>query len=428
MKKKMTPLFLIGCLAAGLQTSAQTATSFIRIPLTYDSFLQGVGQHNLGYAAEQYNVAMATANTTAAKIFPDPQLSMGAVDNGQRRMKMGYGFTAELGWTLELGGKRRARIHLATSQEEMAQALLTDYFRQLRANATLDYLNALKQQAIYEVRYNSYQSMQGIADADSIRFKLGAITAIDARQSRLEAAAMRNEVYEGDAGRQTALLQLSTLLGKAPADTLYQPTGDFSGFERHFDLAALLTAALNNRADLLAARKSRQTAKDALQLAKANRVLDLGLTAGVGNNAVVRNVVAPTPSTTAVTAGISIPLKFSNRNPGELKAATYGVLQADVVYEQTVVQIQQEVRQASINYYAAGQQVRQFKTGLLADAQQVLEGKKYSYSRGETTLLEVLNAQRTYNETQQSYYETLYNYAAALVELERAAGIWDINF
>jgi cobalt-zinc-cadmium efflux system outer membrane protein len=43
-------------------------------------------------------------------------------------------------------------------------------------------------------------------------------------------------------------------------------------------------------------------------------------------------------------------------------------------------------------------------------------------------LLEVLNAQRTYNEVQQRYYQTLYSYAAALVELEKAAGIWDINF
>jgi len=42
-------------------------------------------------------------------------------------------------------------------------------------------------------------------------------------------------------------------------------------------------------------------------------------------------------------------------------------------------------------------------------------------------LPEVLNAQRTYNDLQTSYYETLYNCYAALVDPERAAGIWDID-
>ncbi|MDD4114926.1 MAG: hypothetical protein PHG27_04910 [Massilibacteroides sp.] len=41
--------------------------------------------------------------------------------------------------------------------------------------------------------------------------------------------------------------------------------------------------------------------------------------------------------------------------------------------------------------------------------------------------MEVLNAQRTYNEIQISYNETLYEYATALVQLERACGIWDID-
>ncbi|MNV75568.1 hypothetical protein D3C71_1688670 [compost metagenome] len=65
---------------------------------------------------------------------------------------------------------------------------------------------------------------------------------------------------------------------------------------------------------------------------------------------------------------------------------------------------------------------------MLFDAQKVLDGKVYSYKRGETSLLEVLTAQRTFNDVQQSYLETLNIYGNALLELERAAGIWDIEF
>jgi outer membrane protein TolC len=58
----------------------------------------------------------------------------------------------------------------------------------------------------------------------------------------------------------------------------------------------------------------------------------------------------------------------------------------------------------------------------------VRQGKIYSYNRSETTLFEVLNAQRFYNDTQTTYIETLYIRAVAPVELENAPEIWDISF
>ncbi|SNR63753.1 TolC family protein [Flavobacterium sp. ov086] len=409
-------------------SNAQIDTTFTRVKMNYPDFLSLVNKNNLGYAAEKFNVNIAEANIEASKVFPDPELAIGGHDNGQRRMQMGYGFSTELSWTLELGGKRKARINVAKSNNELTKALLEDYFRNLRADATLNYLTSLKQKEIFKVQLTSFTILKNIAVADSIRFKLGSITEIDARQSKLEANSMLNDVYQSEADWKTALLELGTLTGNQKADSLYLPIGDLTKFDRLFDLSELIVSAENNRADLLAALKNKNVSEDVLKLAKANRVLDLGLNMGVESASVVTNIVAPTPSSNTVSMGINIPLKFSNRYKGELKAAEYSVQQADVLYKQTELQIQTEVRKAWFNYLTTQKQVRQFNTGLLADAQRLLDGKIYSYKRGETTLLDVLNAQRTFNETQLNYYETLYNYAAALVELEKTAGIWDINF
>ncbi|OUL61085.1 TolC family protein [Flavobacterium sp. AJR] len=421
-------IFLLLLLNISAVINAQIDTTFTQVKMNYPDFLSLVNKNNLGYAAEKFNMNIAEANVEASKVFPDPELAIGASDNGQRRMQMGYGFSTELSWTLELGGKRKARINAAKSTSELTKALLEDYFRNLRADATLNYLTSLKQKEIFKVQLNSYTILKNIAVADSIRFKLGSITEIDARQSKLEANTMLNEVYQSEADWKTTLLELGTLVGNQKADTLYSPIGDLTKFDRLFDLNELIISAENNRADLLAALKNKNVSQHILKLAKANRVLDLGLNMGVESASVVTNSVAPTPSSLAISGGISIPLKFSNRNKGELKAAEYSVQQADVLYKQTELQIQIEVRKAWFNYLTTQKQVRQFNTGLLGDAQRLLDGKVYSYKRGETSLLEVLNAQRTYNETQLNYYETLYNYAAALVELEKAAGIWDINF
>ena len=128
------------------------------------------------------------------------------------------------------------------------------------------------------------------------------------------------------------------------------------------------------------------------------------------------------------TAGIAIPLKFSNYYKGQVKLAQFQIAQSEALYQKAELNIKTEITQAMRLYQALCKQVDSFDHGMLDGAQNVRKGKIYSYNRGETSLLEVLNSQRTFNDVQQSYYETLFNRAVALVELEKAAGIWDIEF
>ena len=404
-----------------VQGNAQTKDSLI-----YPRFLAEVTNNNLAYAAERFNVNLATARVAAAKVFPDPGLSFGWVDNGQKRMKMGYGFNTSVSWLLELGNKRQARGSVALSQLELTNLLLENYYRNLRADATLAYLQAILQENLLTVTRESYQSMSLFARADSIRFQLGEIKAVDARQSKLEAANMLNTVYRNEASFKAALLQLGMLMGK-PSDTLYYPAAIKSSFDREFRLKDLINAAISHRADILAAGKDKEVAGNLVKLAQANRMPDLGLTLGMAQNSGATNVIAPTPSTNVISAGISIPLKFSGRSRAELLSAQYSAAQAAARYQQAALQVQTEVATSYYNYLAARKQVNQFHTGILEDAEKALAGKIYSYRSGEINLLEVLNAQRTYNSLKQSYYEALNGYAAALVEMERTAGIWDIN-
>jgi cobalt-zinc-cadmium efflux system outer membrane protein len=406
----------------------QLDTTINKFPLSYNEYLALVGKNNLGYIAQQFTVGIAEAGIEMAKIFPDPQLNYGAYDIGQERMRMGYGFTTGIGTTLELGGKRRARINLAQSQTELTKVLLQNYFKNLRADATDAFLQALKQENIFRVKINSYLSMKQLATSDSIRFMLGSIMEIDSRQTKVEARSKLNEAFQSEADWKASMLQLGMMIGKQRTDTLYYAEGGFSKFDREFILVDLITTAENERSDLLAALKNKEVSQRILELAKARRVIDLGISMGVSSTSVVTVFVAPTPSFSTVFGGVNIPLRFSNKYTGELKAAEYNIKQSEILYQQVELQIQTEVTQAYFNYLAVRKQVRQFNTGLLDEARKVFEGKVYSYQRGKTSLLEVLNAQRTYNDVRQSYYETLFNYAVALVELERAVGIWDIDF
>lgn len=416
------------CLGNWMAVHAQTQPASRTIPLQYSKFMDLVKENNIGYAAERFNVDISLATIEGEKVFPDPELSFEFFDNGERRKDMGYGFSSELEWTLELGGKRKARINVAKSEHELTKTLLLDYFKQLRADATNHYLTALQNKLLLDVQRSSYQSMKQLAHSDSVRFALGDISAVDAKQTKLEARTMLNEVFQAEAEFQTALVDLSLLMGAAIDETQFGVDGDFKQFDRQFTLSELIVSAQNNRTDLLAALQSKDVSQRMIDLAKANRSIDLGLLAGFEHNSEVKNPDAEGPAFTQFKVGVSIPLMFSNRRNQDVKIAQFELQQNDRLYRLAELEIQAEVTQAYYAYIAFQKQVKQYDLGLLEEAKAVLDGRTYSYQRGNTSLLEVLDAQRTYNEVHQTYYETLYNYANALVELERATGIWDIDF
>jgi len=181
MKKRVSFLFLIVLLIIGGQTANAQ-----RI-LTYEEYIKNVREKNIEYIVEKYNVSIAEANAQAAKVMPDPELSMNYDNYQDWDLEKGQAYSAELGYMLELGGKRRARVAVARSEQQMTEALVEDFFRNLRADATLCYLETLMQKQLVGLALSSYQSMRDLARADSLRFRLGEIAEVDAMQSRLEA-------------------------------------------------------------------------------------------------------------------------------------------------------------------------------------------------------------------------------------------------
>ena len=74
-------------------------------------------------------------------------------------------------------------MDLAANQKALTEALLDDYLRRLRAQATVVYLEAMRQQELYRVQLDSYDNIRRLAESDSLRFEAGEITEIAARQS-----------------------------------------------------------------------------------------------------------------------------------------------------------------------------------------------------------------------------------------------------
>lgn len=415
-RNKLTTWMVMVCVCS-LQAQVKKSVS-------YEQFMQKVSTNNLEYAAEKMNVNAVQANVIAAKAFDNPSLSFTYSNNEDHTLQMGQSFELGLSQNITLG-RRTAGIKLARSQSEQAEIVLADFFRNLRADATLAYMEVMKQTQLYEIKKNAWKNMHDLAQSDSIRWISGKIMEVEAIQSKLEANIMYNEVLQAETEMKQACTVLSTFTGTAVTDTLFWPAETLQKPEENFILADLMEIAIKHRSDLSAALKNTEIARRELTLAKRENLPDLELSLGWSHNKRVRNEEAPAPAYNGISAGIAVPLSFSALNRGSIRAARFRARQAELQYDQMRLQVQREVMETYQRFQSQTQQLKHFEGGILKQAQEVLDGKIYSYNRGEVSLLEILNAQRTYDDVQAQYIETLFSYNAALIELERSSGVWN---
>ncbi len=399
----------------------------VKEPINLSQYLTSVIKGNLQYIAGQFNVSIAEAELKAAKIIPDPDLSLIYGNNEDKRLQMGQSVEASLSYPISLGNKRKGSIELAKSQHELSKLMLEAFYQNLMADATLSYYACLKNERIYKLQTEILDQLRKIARADSIRFSTGEATALDALQTSLEARSHQTDVLQSLSELNNSYINLLVLQGKDLSDTINNPSDDFPSGHIDLSLEALIEHAVENRADLLVALTNTKVSEKNLKLLKANRAFEFSLETGYSYNSIVKNEIAPAPAYNGLSAGIAFPIKFSSLNRGTVRAADLAVRQSEIAYRDTELQIRSEVICAYNNYITQNKKIAQYNLGLINDAEKILNGRIYAYQNGESDLLEVLNAQRTYTDLKINYLEALFDYTSSLIELERASATRTLN-
>jgi len=391
-----------------------------------DAYLVLVGRSNLDLAAQKLNVPIAEAQISIARIFPEPVLSGGlaALDISDKGAPTAWDIG--LSQTIEIGGKRGARVEVATQQHKGAQADLEEFLRGLRASATNEFVDALHDRLVLERKQQTLASLDRLVKVNAERLRAGDIGQVALVQSRVEAQRFRGEVLAAEGDAEVARLALGLRIG-APNDRQVTPHGDLRIPTRSFALEELLARARTSRPDLRSKELALEAARGRLHLAHANRWEDVTLNAGFLRTLTGTKDFAQ-PAYNSISAGLSIPLPLARIYRGELDAAEAGVTQAEFAVKQAALLVETDVRQALVKYNAAAQRVQLYRAGVLADADKVAEATLYSYQHGNATLLEVLDSQRTVNEVYLAYFDALSEYAKALVAVETSSGMWDVRF
>jgi cobalt-zinc-cadmium efflux system outer membrane protein len=411
-----------------LNTSAQVNNApGINVQLSFSRFLSGVSNGNVEYIARQLNVSIAEAELKASKVFPDPEIAVSYSNNEDKKLQLGQSLETSLRYPVNLGNKRGAGISLARSQYELSGLMLDAYFQSLRANAAKSYFVALRNQKVNSLQQEILMQMDKLARTDSLRLVAGEANALDAMQSSLEARTQLSAVYQSSSEMQNSFIDLLHFQGIKSSDTIQIPSDDFPVSARDFNISDLIQNAEGSRADLLAAIKNNEVSANNLRLVRAGRSFEIDLEPGYSFNTISKNSIAPAPAYNSISAGVSIPLKFSSFNTGAIKAAELAMEQTKTMNREIEIRIISEVRQAYNTFLVQSKKLELFRSGMISEAEKIMNGRIYSYQHGESSFIEVLNAQKTYIELSKNYIDAQLDYTSALIDLEWASGIWDIS-
>lgn len=398
--------------------------------ISFSQFLTEVAAANLDYAAQKYNVPIAQAAVAAAKEFQNPTLALSGgrdvTHSGADRLSDTTGLS--LTQTIETGGKRKYRILEARQLHAAASATLEDFLRNLKLDAAAAFADALALSRNAEQKKQSASFLQDLLERQRERFKSGDISDADLLQTSVEERRFHNELLATDAEASKAALALNSFLGKDKAQTLFIPEGNLELSERPFEASTLLSDALNKRPDLVALRRARDAAQSRTHEEKAKRIPNVDVGVGWNHSSSSQNSIAPAPAFNAVAVSLALPLPLWNRNKAAITTAQLTAEQAQKQVEAAELRAEVEIRQTLTMYQTAVERAQNYRSGILQNAESVLSAKRFAYQRGQSTLLDLLEAQRTANEVRTSYNEALADQAKALVELERAAFLWEINF
>ncbi len=400
-------LFILSLIFHITTSTAQT--------ISYDEYMERVLKNNIALTAKRMDIEIADAAVTGSKVYNDPNIALTYTNNEDWSKGLGQGIELELSRTFTFG-VRRSRIDLAESERTQTVALLKEYIRNFRADATIAFLEHLRARMLHEEATEIYKDLTEVTNNDSMRYVRGDIAQSDWLESRMAQGIAKNAMLATEAALHNTAIKLGYYMGDIEGAELLSGTGTLEISNQAADLAHYTTTALEQRADLVVALCNADIAVAAQKFNKAQRRPELDVALGATYN-------IADPDFTTIKAGVAIPLKFSNLNKGARLMDELLVKQADVEIEEARLMVTADVMQAYNNFKYADKQSETFSSEMLNDMQQVVESKRKAYEMGEIPFLDYLIVQRNESEMRGEYINALFGKAVAWVELQRSVGI-----
>lgn len=320
-------------------------------------------------------------------------------------------YNAQVSQPLEWPLKREARKNAAQAALEGAIVGYDETLLNLRADVKLAFWTLLSAQRSLLLARENLAIIVDIRQIVDRRVKLGEAPRFEAIKAQVEVLKAEQRVTREENNVEVSRVVLDTLTAGSLGPR-YRIEGEFERLPVALERNRLVEDALQQHPTLRRLHKGIEESGRRVDFERQARVPNLTVQGGYWREV----------GREAVQGGLSLPLPIWYQRQGEI-ASALGTLrreEADLlrVSYDFIRQVNQHFRDA----VTTGRLVEVFEQGLLRKTQIALEMAQFSFKRGESSLLQVLDAQRVHREVMLDYWQARHDLSMATTQLERFVG------
>jgi len=407
----MVRLLSVICCASLTLAAAPARAQAPVVKLTLDEAVRLANAANPSVRAKQFELQAVGANEITAGLRPNPTATFLAEQFGSGNVAVTQ-YTFSVGQPIELGGKRQRRIDSAKAATKVADFELTDLKRQLVLLVKKSFTDILvAREAVTQAEQN-LAMLDELERLHRFRAERGDISGLELLRIEVERFAFERDATDARQALGSARIALRTAVGQERVAEEFEAVGDLALPEVAKTRSELYRMALDGRPDLQAAQAAREKATADVNLAKANAWWDV-------TPQIEYQRIGPDNT---IGFGFALPLKLFDRNQGEIARARAEAQRLEATREGLLAQALAEVDTALASVTAERQKALLLRDTYLPKIKQARETMEYAYRRGGVSLIDYLDAQRTYREKSLEYLRSLASYRTSVYVLEAAVG------
>jgi cobalt-zinc-cadmium efflux system outer membrane protein len=249
-----------------------------------------------------------------------------------------------------------------------------------------------------------------------IRVIAGESSPYDTLKVKVDLAEVENELLELEKALEVARTEVMILMGRDTEGPI-RIEGQLTFTPIAFGIDSLKQLALENHPALMAAEAGVRQSRSVRNLAWTDLLPSVHLRYFQMDIPEDAN-----PDRWGGELGITIPLWILLRGQGAVRSTSLmvDVSRWHVIHEERQVLL--DVKRAHSHLIVAGQQVENYRDNTLKEVEELVRIATRSYEEGEMGYLEMSDALKTLNRIRVGYSESIFEYLAALADLENTVG------
>jgi cobalt-zinc-cadmium efflux system outer membrane protein len=408
---------LLAAACVGQTTTPQRA-------LTWQETQQKFRATNPTLLAGEVTIDESRADEITAYLRPNPDFTLStdgtqiAPYRGVWRPFSGTFVSPSISYLHEREHKRELRLASARQATAIAISSQSDLERNLMFNLRDAFVRVLQAKAVLGVAQANLGYYDKEISINRDRYQAGSLAKVDFQRVELQRIQFESDLATARVNLRTAKIDLLALLrDRTPVDQ-FDVKEDFDFTEPAVALPELRTEALQNRPDLKQAEQTLEKARTDHQLAIANGSTDPTFSAWWTHNGSFNNPVAYN----TIGASVSIPLRIFDKNQGEKLHTLLDINRNEKLRDAAEITALHDVDSGYATLQSTLSLLRPYKSKYLKEAEDVRSTVSFSYEHGAASLLDFLDAQKSYRDAQLNYLNLVGAYFSAVNQLNLAVG------